>query len=97
LLFSHALLTAHTQGFPLTYDDQIDFNTFLAATAHNYSMGVSLKNDIDQVADLVDYFDFAVNEQCFEYDECMTLLNFIEEVGTLFRGLSSFQFIIYNI
>jgi hypothetical protein len=33
-------------------------------------LAVALKNDVDQVGALEPYFDFAVNEQCFQYKEC---------------------------
>lgn len=57
-------------GFPLTADDQLDYNKFLAATAHSLDLSVGLKNDVGQLAELVDHFDFAVNEQCHVYSEC---------------------------
>src|SRR5262245_35587138 len=41
-------------GFPLTPGDQLDFNRFLAAEAHARGLSVGLKNDFDQVEDLVD-------------------------------------------
>src|SRR4051794_1036680 len=63
-------------GFPLTAADQLAFNRWVAARAHSYGLSVGLKNDLDQVPDLVDAFDFAVNEQCFEYDECEALAPF---------------------
>jgi Glycoside-hydrolase family GH114 len=31
---------------------------------------VGLKNDLDQLEDLVDYYDWALSEQCFEFNEC---------------------------
>jgi hypothetical protein len=31
---------------------------------------VGLKNDVDQLADLVESFDWAHNEECFLLDEC---------------------------
>ncbi len=43
---------------------------FLAAAARERGLLVGLKNDLDQIPDLVHDFDFAVNEQRFEYDEC---------------------------
>lgn len=49
------------------------FNKFLAEYAHSKNLAVALKNDGTQVADLVDYFDCAVNESCLEGadgDEC---------------------------
>jgi len=64
-------------GFPLTSADQIDFNTFLATTAHANDLGIALKNDLDQAEQLLPVFDFAINEQCFQYDECSVLTNFI--------------------
>lgn len=57
-------------GFPLTAQDQINYNKFLADEAHARGMSIGLKNDVDQLAALVPYFDWALNEQCFEYNEC---------------------------
>lgn len=57
-------------GFPLTAADQLAFNRWLAAEVHGYGMSVGLKNDLNQVGDLVGAYDFAVNEQCYEYAEC---------------------------
>jgi hypothetical protein len=57
-------------GFPLTETDQLAFNRFLANAAHERGLAVALKNDLDQIAELVSYFDFQVNEQCHEFDEC---------------------------
>jgi len=71
-------------GFPITAADQLDFNTFLATTAHANDLGIALKNDIDQVASLASKFDFAINEQCFQYDECDTLSNFITQGKAVF-------------
>ncbi len=64
-------------GIPLTAADQLDFCRFLAAQAHARGLGVALKNDLAQVPDLVAAFDFAVNEECFQYSECNELLPFI--------------------
>jgi hypothetical protein len=65
-------------GFPLTYEDQIDYNTFLAAEAHSRGLSVGLKNDLAQVEDLLDLFDWALNEECFQWDECGDLQPFID-------------------
>ena len=64
-------------GFPLTDDEQLAFNRMLARLAHARGLEVGLKNDLDQVDDLVDSFDFAVNEQCAQYDECDRLEPFV--------------------
>lgn len=71
---------ANASGFPLTPRDQLAFNRFLANEAHTRGLSVGLKNDLDQIPDLVDYFDFSVNEQCHEFDEC-TLLDPFVAVG----------------
>lgn len=68
----------NNSGFNLTADDQLAYNRFIANTAHEYGLSVGLKNDLDQIEDLVEYYDFAVNEQCFEYNECDTLTPFID-------------------
>ena len=57
-------------GFDITSDDQLDFNRFLAEAAHHRSLLIALKNDLEQIPALVDEFDFAVNEECLQYDEC---------------------------
>ncbi|EKE80639.1 endo alpha-1,4 polygalactosaminidase [Idiomarina xiamenensis] len=67
----------NNSGFNLSYADQLAFNRFLASEAHQRGLAVGLKNDLEQIVDLVDEFDFAVNEQCFEYNECDYLEPFI--------------------
>jgi hypothetical protein len=60
----------NSSGFPLTALTQLDYNRFLAIEAHARGLAVGLKNDVDQIAQLVGDFDFAVNEQCNQYKEC---------------------------
>ena len=72
-------------GFPLTARDQLDYNRFLAQQAHERGLSVGLKNDVDQVDELVDAFDFALNEECFQYSECETLVPFIEQGKAVFH------------
>ncbi|CAF3429747.1 unnamed protein product [Rotaria sp. Silwood1] len=64
-------------GFRITYRDQLTYNIWLAQEAHARDLSIGLKNDVDQVRDLVSYFDWAINEQCWEYNECNTLQPFI--------------------
>lgn len=54
----------------ITYSDQLTYNQWIAATAHAAGLSVGLKNDLPQLSELVNDFDFAVNEQCYAYDEC---------------------------
>ena len=64
-------------GFPLSYNEQLAYNTWLANTAHSNRLSVALKNDLDQISDLLPYFDWALDEQCFQYSECSKLMPFI--------------------
>ncbi|EEY67008.1 uncharacterized protein PITG_17498 [Phytophthora infestans T30-4] len=66
----------NVNGLNLTAADQLDFNEFLATTAHDLNLTVGLKNDLNQVEDLVSVFDFSVNEQCVHYNECDMLVPF---------------------
>jgi hypothetical protein len=72
-------------GFPLTYRDQLTYNVFLATEAHARGLAIALKNDLEQVNDLHPYFDFAINEQCFQYQECAALLPFIQSGKAVFN------------
>ena len=72
-------------GFPLTYQDQLTFNRWLADQAHQRGLSIGLKNDMDQIPDLLAYFDWALNEECFQYEECETLLPFIEAGKPVFN------------
>lgn len=65
-------------GFPLSGNDQLAYNRFLASAAHERGLLIGLKNDLDQISELVAAFDFAVNEECYEYDECERLTPFID-------------------
>lgn len=71
-------------GFPLTSQDQIAYNIWLAAEAHASGLSIGLKNDVDQVETLVTHFDWALNEQCFHYEECDLLLPFVQAGKAVF-------------
>ncbi|MCX5587180.1 endo alpha-1,4 polygalactosaminidase [Streptomyces erythrochromogenes] len=76
----------NTTGFPLTADDQLRYNRLIAKLAHDRGMSVGLKNDLDQIPQLVGDFDFAVNEQCAQYDECERLTPFIAAGKAVFHA-----------
>lgn len=71
-------------GFPLTASDQLQYNKWIADQAHKRGLAVGLKNDLEQVDQLLTSFDFAVNEQCFEYKECEQLLPFVDAGKAVF-------------
>ena len=77
---------ANDTGFPLTANDQLTYNRFLAAEAHRRNLAVGLKNDLDQVNALVGEFDFAVNEQCHQFKECDKLKPFIAKGKPVFNA-----------
>ncbi|MDT0430252.1 endo alpha-1,4 polygalactosaminidase [Streptomyces salyersiae] len=73
-------------GFPLTARDQLRYNRLVADLAHRHGMAVGLKNDLPQIPELVDDFDFAVNEQCAQYEECDELTPFIDAGKAVFHA-----------
>jgi len=77
---------ANDTGFNLTAGDQLDFNRFLANESHRRRLAVALKNDLDQIGDLIDFFDFCVNEQCHEFDECDALAPFVQAGKPVFNA-----------
>ncbi len=58
-----------TTGFDpiVTVKDQLAYNKWLAQEAHARGLSIGFKNDIYQAADLVNDFDWALNEQCYQY------------------------------
>lgn len=77
---------ANNSGFSLTAADQLLFNARIANAAHERNLSVGLKNDLNQIGTLEDYFDFAVNEQCHEFDECELLQPFIDAGKAVFNA-----------
>jgi len=72
-------------GWPLTTSTQLDYNRFLAIQAHARGLSVGLKNDLEQVPDLVGDFDWALDEECLQYDECTLLSPFISAGKAVFH------------
>lgn len=67
-------------GFAITVEDQISWYRAVADAAHARGLSVGMKNGHDQdgaVEQLVDSFDWALPEECAEYDECERLQPFI--------------------
>ncbi len=57
-------------GFPITYADQLSYDTWIAKAAHARGLTADQKGDNDQVKDLVKVYDFAVVEQCYAQGWC---------------------------
>lgn len=73
-------------GFPITAADQLRFNRWIAAQVHRRGMAVALKNDGRQVGALLPSFDFAIVEQCFQYEECALYRPFVERGKAVFEA-----------
>lgn len=71
-------------GFSLTAADQQRYNIWLATSAHQRGLFIGLKNDGEQSEALVPYFDWALNESCFFYDECDSLQPFLRSGKPVF-------------
>jgi len=65
-------------GFSLRATDLLAFNRNLANAAHRRGLGIALKNAGQQAAELVDYYDFELNEECHAYEECDDLRPFLD-------------------
>lgn len=76
---------AQDSNFNFTAADQLSYNRFLATEAHARGMSVMLKNDLEQIKDLIADFDGAVNEECMQYDECDVLKPFITANKAVFH------------
>ncbi|WP_137939484.1 endo alpha-1,4 polygalactosaminidase [Chitinivorax sp. B] len=74
----------NSTGFPLKAADQLAYNRWLAQEAHKRGLSIGLKNDVDQIKELEPYYDWALNEQCFQYDECDGYQAFIKAGKAVF-------------
>jgi hypothetical protein len=72
-------------GFPLTKRDQLRYLRFLARAAHARGLAAGLKNLPQLARELQPRWEFAVNEQCFQYDECEEYLAFIDAGKPVFN------------
>jgi len=59
-------------GMNITYDQELAFQRLLANEAHKRNLSVALKNAVEMIPDVAQYFDMAINEVCFVWNECGT-------------------------
>ncbi|WP_054536243.1 endo alpha-1,4 polygalactosaminidase [Herpetosiphon geysericola] len=64
-------------GFSLNANDQLAYNRWLANEAHSRGLSIGLKNDSEQVDELLAYYDWALTEDCFDQGWCGELSPFI--------------------
>jgi hypothetical protein len=73
-------------GFRITYADEKAWYLEVAKDAHALGLSVGMKNGIEIVdSDLVSSFDWALNEECFQYSECDALTSFIAAGKAVFQ------------
>lgn len=60
-------------GFAVTASDQLAFNRWLIAQAHQRGLAMGVKNDVGQAETLAAEADFEIDEQCAEFAECGSL------------------------
>lgn len=73
-------------GFPITYEDQLRYALWLADAAHQRGLAIGQKNASDQVANLVDIYDFAITEDYFYYNEAEAMLPYIKAGKPVFAA-----------
>lgn len=61
---------SNKSGFTITKAQNNAFNKAIADQAHALGLSVGLKGNNTEAADNEPYFDWALTEQCWEYDEC---------------------------
>jgi len=76
---------SNNTGFPLTAQNQISYNTWIATQSHQRGLSVGLKNDVEQATTLQPYFDWALNEECYQYSECNALAVFSHANKAVFQ------------
>ncbi|KAI1419206.1 glycoside hydrolase superfamily [Xylaria sp. FL1777] len=72
-------------GFDFTEDDTVDYVRYLAETAHDAGLAYGLKNGGAIVARVIDVAEWAINEECAEYEECADWAPFVEAGKPVFH------------
>jgi hypothetical protein len=73
-------------GFPISVTDQTAWYVEVARQAHLRRLSVGMKNGIESVNPVtVATFDWALNEECFQYQECEVLAPFIRANKAVFQ------------
>lgn len=81
---------SNDRTFNLTEADQLNYLKFLADEAHKHDLLIGLKNVPELVTKsvggqaIVDIYDFALNEECYTYNECGNYTRFIDKNKAVF-------------
>ena len=72
-------------GFNLTQQDAINYYLFLSNYTHSQGKNIGLKNALLIIPNVLNKMDWAVNEQCFRYNECNLLQPVINQGKPVFN------------
>lgn len=61
---------SNDSGFPITREENTTYNLAIADLAHSLGLSVGLKGNNSEAALNEPAFDWALTEQCWQYDEC---------------------------
>ncbi len=79
----------YTTGFPLTEADQLAFNRAVADAAHARGLTIGLKNGASPDGSferaMVEFTDWALNEECNTFDECSGYSVYIDQDKAVFQ------------
>jgi len=73
-------------SFPITFGEQLAFARWLAAETHARGLAIGLKNAPDMLAGSLDFFDFAITEDCYVQGWCDQILPFIQAGKPVFAA-----------
>ena len=80
-------------GLGLSAQDQIDYLLFLANYARSKNLSIGLKNTVDLMtnSNLINAFDWTLNESCYDYNECDKLKPFIDSGKSVYIAMYGTQ------
>ena len=68
-------------GFPISKKQNHRYTRMIARMAHRYGLSVGLKGNTGEAKALEPYHDWALAEECFQYDECGKLVRTFVRAG----------------
>lgn len=72
-------------GFPLKKKNAVAYLKALSSAAHARGLAIGLKNALDLLAKARPLVDFAVNEECVQYQECGRYRDFVRAGKAVFH------------
>jgi hypothetical protein len=78
----------NNSGFNISGATQIAYNVSIARIAHADGLSINLKSDVDQAMnpDLISAFDYVLDEQCFQYNQCGDYSGFQQAGKSIFNA-----------